>query len=104
VFVLPSRDEPLGVVILEAMSYGLPVICSDTAGVQWCIERGGNGYVFKSDDADDLALALRGVVLSPGAIESMGRRSLELVASRHSPERYFESLMAAIHGAGTPPS
>lgn len=102
VFVLPSRDEPLGVVILEAMSYGLPVICSDTAGVQWCIEQGGNGYVFRSDDAEDLALALRRILQSPGGIERMGRRSLELVASRHSSERYYETLMAAITGATGP--
>jgi glycosyltransferase involved in cell wall biosynthesis len=54
-FVLPSSNEPYGVVIPEAMAAGLPVICSDTCGSKNCVYEKINGHVFKSDSFIDLA-------------------------------------------------
>ena len=61
VFVLPSRSyqglvmEGLGVVLLEAMSYGIPVIGSDIGGIPDIIDNGKNGYLFPGNDEDSLA-------------------------------------------------
>lgn len=53
-FVLPARDEPAGISILEALSCGLPVICSTTCGTRFYIEKGFNGEIFQCEVLSDL--------------------------------------------------
>ena len=54
IFILPSSHEILGLVVLEAMSAGLPILVSDKAGICLQIENNKNGYIFKSGDISDL--------------------------------------------------
>ncbi len=53
--VLPSINEPIGIVVPEGMACGLPAIVSDTCGCKTYIEDGVNGYIFKTHDYFDLA-------------------------------------------------
>lgn len=55
ILVLPSSNEPIGIVVPEAMACGLPVIISNTCGAKTYVENGVNGYVFKTFDYFDLA-------------------------------------------------
>ena len=97
-FVLPSRDEPAAVSHLEAMSHSLPVICSDSNGTQCYIRQGENGYVFKTDDLDDLVDCMEHVVSDRRRLTEMGARSYDLVVSDHSPEKYVEKMVAIVSG------
>lgn len=54
VFVLPSKREGLPVSLMEAMSVGLPVICSDIRGNRDLIQDGLGGFLFKSNDVYSL--------------------------------------------------
>jgi glycosyltransferase involved in cell wall biosynthesis len=81
VFVLPSGIEPWGLVINEAMNFGLPVICSDQVGCAADLVRPGeNGYIFPVGNIQSLADRLLAVLSDGEKCESMGRRSRELVA------------------------
>lgn len=54
--VLPSRSEPWGLVVNEALHYGCPVVVSENCGcVPELVHEGITGYVFRTDDAEDLA-------------------------------------------------
>lgn len=56
VFVLPSlQPEPFGLVVIEAMSYGLPVIATNHGGPTEIIEDGKDGYLVRYDKANDMA-------------------------------------------------
>lgn len=69
VLVAPSVDEPFGLVYLEAMAAGLPVIATDSGGpatfVNTDLSR-PNGWLVRPDDEHDLALAMV-AALSDGA-------------------------------------
>ena len=99
-FVLPSSDEPAAVSPLEAMSHSLPVISSDTNGTKCYIRPGENGYVFRTDDLEDLEQCMERVVTDRGTLMQMGARSYDLVVSEHSPARYVDSLVAIAEGHG----
>jgi len=95
-FVLPSRDEEVGVTVLEAMARGLPVICSDTAGAADFIREGVNGAVFRSDDVESLAGAIECCLGDPERTRRMGRKSRWIAEAYHSPERYHLRLKLLI--------
>ena len=52
-------DEPFGLVVLEAMAAGIPVLVPDQGGVLAMVRHGENGFLFKANDPDALADALR---------------------------------------------
>jgi glycosyltransferase involved in cell wall biosynthesis len=75
VFVLPSRDEPWGLVVNEAMNAARAVIVSDDVGCQPdLIEDGVEGCVFPAGDIAALADALRRVLATPATAAAMGER------------------------------
>lgn len=92
-FVLASRGEPAAVSPLEAMAHSLPVICSDSNGTACYIVRGRNGFVFRSDDADDLAACITSVVADRVRLTEMGAQSYQQVLTDHSPARYVDALI-----------
>jgi glycosyltransferase involved in cell wall biosynthesis len=58
VFVLPSRIEPFGIVVLEALSAGRPVIVSDRGGATEIVSDGKDGLVVDPFDSQALAAAI----------------------------------------------
>lgn len=77
-FVLPTREDIWGLVINEAMAYGLPVVTTDrcVAGLE-LVEDGVNGYIVPVGDANALAEKIRAVLNSD--LEQMGAASLEKI-------------------------
>lgn len=55
IFVLPSRNESFGVVVLEAMAYGVPVIITNSGGVVEIIDNGRTGFIVDVENHVDMA-------------------------------------------------
>lgn len=89
-FVLPTREDIWGLVINEAMAYGLPVITTDrcVAGLE-LVEDGVNGYVVPVEDPAALAEKMDAVLT--GDMVSMAAASLEKVRP------YTIENMAMVH-------
>jgi glycosyltransferase involved in cell wall biosynthesis len=80
VFVLPSRHEPWGLIVNEAMNARRPVVVSDDVGcAPDLIEDGVNGYMVPVGDVEALACALRRALEKPGRAEAMGERAFARV-------------------------
>lgn len=81
VFVLPSQIEPWGVVVLEALACGTPVVVSSSVGcARDVIREGENGMIVSPGDEPALTRALHRTALEGGVLsvrERVQRRALE---------------------------
>jgi glycosyltransferase involved in cell wall biosynthesis len=77
-FVLPTREDIWGLVVGEAMAYGLPVITTDrcVAGLE-LVEEGVSGYIVPVEDVEQLAEKMDAVLSGP--MEAMGAAALERI-------------------------
>jgi len=96
VFVLPSvsRLEAFGIVALEAMSTGKPVIVADIPGVREMIEDGRDGLLADPVNPRDLAEKIRRLLSDPKARRTMGARGREKVLESFSIERVTDRIEA----------
>ena len=95
----PSRSpETFGLVGIEAMSYGTPVIASAVGGVGEWLKDGENGIAVPAGDDDSLARAIDRLVSDPTLASSMGERGRRLYEARFRPERHVDSLHALFSG------
>ena len=78
VLVLPSivdargDTEGLGVVLLEAMSYGIPVVASDVGGITDIVEHDKSGLLVQPGDVAQLTRALERLARDPGLAKRLG--------------------------------
>ena len=58
VFCFPTRYEPFGIVILEAMLFGLPCVATRTGAIPEMVQDGATGYLVPTDDVEALSARL----------------------------------------------
>jgi glycosyltransferase involved in cell wall biosynthesis len=79
-FVLPSRREPWGLVVNEAMNAGCAILASDRVGAARDLVREGvNGAIFPAGSVPSLADALARLLADPARLAEMGRQSLAII-------------------------
>lgn len=94
VFVLPSRNEPWGQVVVEAAAAGLPVICSRACGAGADVVRDfHDGLTVATGDAASLATALRWMHENVERLPSMGRNA-QAAAAAYGADRWADSQIA----------
>jgi glycosyltransferase involved in cell wall biosynthesis len=97
VFALASRKEGLPYVVLEAMAAGLPVVATESAGVEILVEPGHNGAVVPRDDVAAFAASLAQLAGDLARRARMGEAS-RARAARFTVEAMVDRTLAAYHG------
>lgn len=100
VFVMPSRSEPFGIAIIEAMACHKPVVACAVGGIPEIVENGKNGILVEPDNPAALADAIENLLKSPerqraiaenGYMTAHTRFGSESMGSRY--ERMFAKML-----------
>lgn len=81
VAVFPSLYEPFGIVALEAMASGVPVVVSSAGGLTEVVEMNGTGMTHYPDDPESLAWAVRYTLRHPEEAQAWAENALEEIRS-----------------------
>ncbi len=95
VFILPSLAEPFGLVILEAMALGKPVIASDAGGPKEIVSHGETGLLVPPASPDAVAAALLQLIGDPTARARMGAEGRRRFTSNYTALEMARSTLAA---------
>ena len=95
-YVLASRTEAMGRVLLEAMASEKPIIASNVDGVPTVIRDGYNGLLFVSESVDDLADKMRTVLSDKQRATTLARNGLEYVMSNLSEACYLNKYQEMV--------
>ncbi|NPD90894.1 glycosyltransferase family 4 protein [Xylanibacter muris] len=90
-FILPSYNEGLPISILEAMSYGMPVVSTPVGGITEVVKNGENGVIVEPGNKEQIWNALKHYLDNPEAIAVEGRKSLDIVRS-YTPDFVLNDL------------
>lgn len=93
VLVGPSLYETFGLVYIEAMAMGLPVIAS-TTGASPEIVTPASGLIVPPDDIDALAAAMTRLAFQPELRKSMGEMGRQLVLEKYTPEQHAREMLS----------
>ncbi len=100
VFVLPSLVESFGIVLLEAMSCGLPVVASRVMGIPYLVEDGENGFLVPPGDEAALADRITALLQDRGLRESFKARNVQKAISYAVPriaDRFVALWQRLVH-------
>jgi glycosyltransferase involved in cell wall biosynthesis len=92
IYVLPSKNEGLPVSILEAMSYGMPIISTIVGGIPEMIEDQNSGFLIDPGDLDALYEKMLFFIENRQKIKEMGQVSKKIVAIKFSSDIIKDEL------------
>ncbi len=96
IFVISSFNECWGLVVNEAMCFGLPIISSNLVGaVPDLVREGENGYIYPCGDVEKLKECLEKIIISKKLRERFGRKSFEII-SKYTSDEDVRSVISAL--------
>lgn len=97
VLILPSRFEPWGLVINEAMNSGNAIICSDNVGsANDLVKNNVNGFIFKSESSNKLVGAIMKYIKQPDLINKHKQNGIKII-NKFSFEICYKNLSRIIN-------
>lgn len=93
IFLYPSREEPFGISIIEAMACEVPVITTNVFGPSEIVTDGHDGLTVSPDDVPALVKAAKTLLSNEALRTKMGKNARKTVERRFSMETHTERLL-----------
>jgi L-malate glycosyltransferase len=101
VLLLPSREEPFGRTLIEAMALGVPVLATNVGGPREIIEDGREGYLLSPSEPAAWARAVRAIADSEQLRGEMGLAGRRRVEQAFTVERHLAAMLSIYERALT---
>lgn len=92
IYILPSYNEGLPVSILEAMSYGLPIITTNVGSIEDAVEHGVNGFVTDCGDSVKMYKYIKKCIINHEMWKDFSIKSKDIIENFYSADKYFISI------------
>ncbi len=97
IFCLPSLHEPFGIVLLEAFTYGAPVIATDSEGPRDIITPNFDALIVPKGDAQQLADALENLIKNPVTCDKLAANAFAKTRTKYSQEVVCRQIEDALN-------
>jgi L-malate glycosyltransferase len=97
--LVPSREEPFGRIVIEAMSMSVPVIATNVGGPAEVVRDGEDGILLPPRRPATWAAVAFELLSDPGRRAALGRRARSAVEARFTPEQHVTAVLAAYREA-----
>lgn len=102
VFCLPSLQQGLGVMMLEAMALGRPVIASGVGGVLTVIEDGKTGLIVPPSDSRGLSDRIAELLSNPDKARGLGLAGQQRIREHFNEQRMLDEVIQLYNEVGLP--
>jgi glycosyltransferase involved in cell wall biosynthesis len=92
VFIVPSAHEGFGLVAVEAMLHGIPVIASEVGGLKDVVIDGETGFLVPPSNPEAIADKINFLIQHPEVGRSMGERGRRRGLEQYNAERYCQQI------------
>lgn len=103
-FVLPTRSEAMGRVLLEAMAAEKPIVATRVDGIPHYVHDGAHGLLVPPDDVEALAQAMQRILANPELGAQLGRQGRRYYEQVLSEEQYVEHFRRMVERVRRPRS
>jgi len=92
-FLVPSRHEPLGNVVLDGWAHQLPVIAAASQGPCQLISPGHNGWLFPIDDVQAFAQTVASALSTPETMAKIAQAGFATLQAEHGEEKVIDAYL-----------
>ncbi len=84
IFCMPSRNEPFGIVFVEAMAYALPIVAARIGALPDMVREGENGFLVEPGNVEELTKALDALLANEKERRKFGKHSWQAARDRYN--------------------
>jgi hypothetical protein len=92
IFILPTLNETFGLVNLEAMMYGLPIITTDEGGIPDVVENNNTGFIIEKENSKLLVEKIEFLIKNESLRNELGQNGREKLLSKYTLAHFENNL------------
>lgn len=92
ILILPSKSEGFGLVAMEAMSLGVPIVCTGVGGLKEIVSNGHDGFI--CNNIDEIVNAVGKLLTDNECWHQMSKNALETASKRNDMKSYIAKIEA----------